>query len=394
VPFLTLGQQTYVPDDNFEQALINMGYDIGPLDDMVPTANISSVINLFIGASNISDLTGIEDFASLSDLSCWGNQLTTLDLSQNTNLIQLDCSGNPLTNLNITGLTSLLWMYTDFCQLTSLDVSTNISLEELDFEENQISNIDLSNNTALTFLYCTMNQLTSLDLSLNTSLEFLMCGANQLTCLKLGNINQQNMTGFITYNNPCLYCIEVDDPIWATANWTPLGLNIDPIASFSVNCPGNCISSGNSYPSTIDMCQGDSIFLEGSFQTNTGSYYDTLLNINSCDSVVNTNLTIWENTFSYDTLSVAESIVWNGMSLNVSGDYSVTLINLAGCDSIVNLNLTVTTTGISDIADTKRSLIKIIDVLGQEIAYSKNTSLFYIYSDGTVEKRIILEIWN
>ena len=388
------GQQTYVPDDNFEQALINMGYDTGPLDDIVPTANISSVSNLFIGASNISDLTGIEDFASLSDLSCWGNQLTSLDLSQNTSLIQLDCSGNPLTNLNITGLTDLLWMYTDFCQLTSLDVSTNISLEELDFEENQISSIDLSNNTALTFLYCTMNQLTSLDLSSNTSLEFLMCGGNQLTCLKLANINQQNMTGFIAYNNPCLYCIEVDDPIWAAANWTPLGLNIDSIASFSVSCPGNCLSSGNSYPLTIDMCQGDSIFLEGSFQTNTGSYYDTLLNMNSCDSVVNTNLNTWENTSSYDTLSIAESIVWNGMSLNVSGDYSVNLINLAGCDSIVNLNLTVTTTGISDIADTKRKLIKITDVLGQETSYRKNTSLFYIYSDGTVERRIILEICN
>jgi hypothetical protein len=390
-PIVVLAQQTYVPDDNFEQALINMGYDTGPLDDTVPTANISSVINLFIGASNISDLTGIEDFSSLSDLSCWGNQLTALDLSQNTNLIQLDCSGNPLTNLNVTGLTALLWMYTDFCQLTSLDVSTNISLEELDFEENQISSIDLSNNTALISLYCTLNQLTSLDLSLNTALEFLMCKDNQLTCLDLRNINQQNMTGFIAYNNPCLYCIEADDPIWATANWTPSGLNIDTIASFSVNCPGNCASSGNGYPLTIDICQGDSIFLEGSFQINTGSYYDTLLNINSCDSVVNTNLTIGQNTSSYDTLSVGASIVWNGMPLNVSGDYSVTLINSVGCDSIVNLNLTVTSTGISEIANSKSNLVKITDMLGQETPYRKNTPLFYIYDDGTVEKRITID---
>ena len=32
LPILTLAQQTYVPDDNFEQELINLGYDIGPLD--------------------------------------------------------------------------------------------------------------------------------------------------------------------------------------------------------------------------------------------------------------------------------------------------------------------------------------------------------------------------
>ena len=74
MPCIAFGQQTYVPDDNFEQKLINLGYDTGPLDDFVPTANISSVINLFIGSSNISDLTGIEDFASLSDkLRSWHN---------------------------------------------------------------------------------------------------------------------------------------------------------------------------------------------------------------------------------------------------------------------------------------------------------------------------------
>jgi hypothetical protein len=115
------------------------------------------------------------------------------------------------------------------------------------------------------------------------------------------------------------------------------------------------------------------------------------LNINSCDSVVNTNLTIWQNTSSYDTLSATTSIVWNGMPLNVSGDYSVTLINLAGCDSIVNLNLMVTTTGISDIANNKSNLIKITDMLGQETPYRKNTPLFYLYDDGTVEKRIAIE---
>ena len=79
------------------------------------------------------------------------------------------------------------------------------------------------------------------------------------------------------------------------------------------------------------------------------------------------------------------------MPLNVSGDYSVTLINSAGCDSIVNLNLTVTTTGISDIANNKRNLVKITDMLGQETPYRRNTHLMYIYDDGTVEKRIVLE---
>ena len=97
------------------------------------------------------------------------------------------------------------------------------------------------------------------------------------------------------------------------------------------------------------------------------------------------------NTLSYDTLSVSASIVWNGLPLSVSGDYSTTLINSVGCDSIVNLNLTVTTTGISEIANNKSDLVKITDMLGQEAPYRRNTPLFYIYDDGTIEKRIIVE---
>ena len=89
-------------------------------------------------------------------------------------------------------------------------------------------------------------------------------------------------------------------------------------------------------------------------------------------------------------LSVAASIAWNGMSLNVSGDYSVTLINSVGCDSIAYLNLTVTATGVLDL-NGKKEIVKLTNMLGQEIPYRKNTPLFYIYDDGTVEKRIVIE---
>jgi len=97
------------------------------------------------------------------------------------------------------------------------------------------------------------------------------------------------------------------------------------------------------------------------------------------------------NTFSYDTLFVNAGIVWNGTFLNASGDYSANLINLAGCDSIANLNLTITTTSIFDITKNKNTLVKITDMLGQKTPYKRNTPLFYIYNDGTVEKKIIVE---
>ena len=50
VPLIGLAQQTYVPDDNFEQALINLGYD-NVLDNYVNTSNINSHFLL----SDVSD---------------------------------------------------------------------------------------------------------------------------------------------------------------------------------------------------------------------------------------------------------------------------------------------------------------------------------------------------
>ena len=101
LPFIGLGQQTYVPDDNFEQELINLGYD-SVLDDSVVTANISAITGLlFIADKNITDLTGIEDFTDLEILNCENNQLTALDISNNINLNFLVCRNNNLYTLDL-----------------------------------------------------------------------------------------------------------------------------------------------------------------------------------------------------------------------------------------------------------------------------------------------------
>lgn len=54
-----VAQTTAIPDANFEQALIDLGYDTGSPDGVVPTANVDTIISLYIWAKNISDLTGI-----------------------------------------------------------------------------------------------------------------------------------------------------------------------------------------------------------------------------------------------------------------------------------------------------------------------------------------------
>jgi hypothetical protein len=141
----------------------------------------------------------------------------------------------------------------------------------------------------------------------------------------------------------------------------------------------------------FSICDGDSILVGSNVYNTAGNYTDTLNTVNGCDSIVYTNISMDYNTSSYDTLSVTSSIVWNGSTLSVSGDYSATLINLVGCDSIAYLNLTIThTTGVIELINNKQ-LVKITDMLGQETPYRRNTPLFYIYDDGTVEKRLVIE---
>ena len=258
---------TYVPDDNFENYLEANGMGDGiALNDYVFTTAIDTVEFVGVPASNIADLTGIEDFTSLTGLMCDVNQLTYLDLSQNTNLTYLECWSNQLTFLDVSQSINLTILSCESNQLTSLDVSNNANLESLMCFSNQIISLDVSQNIALTFLSCWDNQLSSLDVSQNINLEnlgvennqlssldvsqnseliYLACGYNQLTFLDLRNGNNMNITspspngtGFWSVNNPELTCINVDDSLWSSNNWSVANLSIDPQQYFNNDCSG------------------------------------------------------------------------------------------------------------------------------------------------------------
>ena len=48
-----LAQNTYIPDDNFERALVVLGMDELPLDDFVKTKNIQGLTYLDVSSLNI-----------------------------------------------------------------------------------------------------------------------------------------------------------------------------------------------------------------------------------------------------------------------------------------------------------------------------------------------------
>ena len=112
LPLLGLSQPfTFVPDDNFEQALINLGVDF-LLDDFVETIGIDSITYLYIPSNSIADLTGVEDFTALRELYCHSNQLTFLDLSNNSQLFEVSCGNNQLTSMDVrNGNNQGLWYF-------------------------------------------------------------------------------------------------------------------------------------------------------------------------------------------------------------------------------------------------------------------------------------------
>lgn len=63
-------------------------------------------------------------------------------------------------------------------QLTSLDISENTALKSLDCAKNQLAALDVSQNTRLNLLLCFNNHLTSLDTSNQKWLHTLSCDNN------------------------------------------------------------------------------------------------------------------------------------------------------------------------------------------------------------------------
>ena len=197
-------------------------------------------------------------------------------------------------------------------------------------------------------------------------------------------------------------------------NYYP-GANIDDGSCCFVS--GCTDTTAFNYDSTACMDDGSCIYLIYGCIDSLACNYDPISTIDDSSCIYGASSS------SNDTLSVTVSVVWNGTLLNVSGDYSVTLINSVGCDSIANLNLTITTTStwncigvscvdpgtgmgiysllsacqtscvVSAIKEhtTNKKLLKVTDLLGRKTKGTQNEVLFYIYDDGTVEKRIVIE---
>ena len=240
-------------------------------------------------------------------------------------------------SLNISNLTGI----EAFTDITELDCGSNQTTNH-----NQITNLDLSQNLALTSLNCYYTQLISLNVSQNTALEYLICKDNQLTSLDLSNnlalteldCGYNQLTNLDLSNN-----LALTELICTSNQLTNLDLSQNT-ALKKLNCGGNQLES-------LDLRNGNNtmiINLKFGCLNNPNLYC-----INVDDSTYSANTWTFIDPQHY---------------------FSTNCSQLSTIKEHIG----------------KKELLKITDLFGREIKQT-NQPLFYIYNDGTVEKRIVIE---
>lgn len=160
------GPRTAILDPNFEEALIELGYDIGPVDGSVSTDEIKDIKVLRLGKNGIVSLSGINEFESLEFLQMLENPIQEIDLTQNKNLKRLALIGGDLAVLDVSNSTELTSLYVrGMPRLTDIDISQNTKLEALELPQTGLKRIDLSNNVKINYLDVDETKLEALDLS-------------------------------------------------------------------------------------------------------------------------------------------------------------------------------------------------------------------------------------
>jgi hypothetical protein len=151
------------------------------------------------------------------------------------------------------------------------------------------------------------------------------------------------------YYNPIYICpgdsTEIDGT-WYSSNTTLTESNLTIFG-----CDSNYITEVVQVPSydlhfNVTLCDGDSVFANGAWQTTAGTYNDVLVSSFGCDSLVETivNISFPDQVNQFLSACEGDSLFLEGNWQFVSGTYVDHFTNIGGCDSMVTTELTVNPT--------------------------------------------------
>ena len=218
---------TNFPDANFRAYLMSE-YPSG----VITTAQLNARTELEVNYKNISNMKGVEYFAQLTRLSCYGNNLTSIDVSNNLQLTYLNVYDNDLESINVVNNSRLEQLYLHRNKLTSVTVTyhsalrtlwvrDNPNLIDLNCCRNAITNLDIANCTSLKTLMCFENSSLSIIQGLEscTALTYIDCedcaisslsGVNSLNNLEKLYCRNNNLTTLTVTNKPYLKILRLN----------------------------------------------------------------------------------------------------------------------------------------------------------------------------------------
>lgn len=195
VQFLANAQVVRIPDPNFKQRVIALGYDTNE-DNQIQVSEAQKVTQLYVNDLGIVNMEGINSFTNLEELGCYNNKLSALDVSKLKKLRLLYAFNNRIVNLNISGIAQLEELFVQKnLLLVNLDISKHTKLKQLNIGNNKINKLDVSQMTDLELIEAENNDIETPVLR----------GALKLKTLNLKN-NPINVTVDIRGLTSLEYC--------------------------------------------------------------------------------------------------------------------------------------------------------------------------------------------
>lgn len=304
--------ETNFPDANFRQ-YVKDEFDKDN-DDILSADEIAEAKEISVEGNPITSFKGIEYFTALTNLECSRTKLTSLDTSHNKKLGYLRCNYIPdLTTLNVSQNTELKVLYCNDNALADLNLTNNSALETLECGDNELTTLDLSKNTELKYFGCFNSKLSSLDLTNNTNLEELHFAGNNVSTLDVSkNTNLKQLRVFSnklisldTSKNNTLQVLEVQD---------------NPLTSMYLGDSGPAIPevtfSNRPYPievstatKTFDLSQLPGFVVSKASDWTNGRVDDNILTVGENAATVTYTYDCGERQATYGTSAEARKLV-------------------------------------------------------------------------------------
>jgi len=161
------------------------------MQDMVRWTDDGRLLSLVITNSELCGNLDLADCSSLLYVNCWSNSIESLDLGGCTSIRYIKAQNNLIESIDIDGVTLLWDVELAYNKLVSIDLHPGECLvATLGLEHNELTEIDISEQSELTGFYCGYNRLTSLRIPEECrELQTVWCSNNLLTEIEIGNPN-------------------------------------------------------------------------------------------------------------------------------------------------------------------------------------------------------------